>query len=322
MRKATLHGVVAAAVLVGAWSHAATLTDFNVVVTGTLNTRSHVDGRTFTNNLQVTNSPVFAMHPSAGTGDTLTIAGNVTGNSMHVNRGVVRTRLPLPAGFQLNNATAVVDPSVSIADLASKISSASAYYRGLTGSESGFAAGSISVVEGKRLVFTAGTAAAGKTAVFQLNASQLGLNNLEFSFNLGSATSAIINVIGGSTLNPSPGHFLGSWQVLAPRLMWNFADATTLNLQSTWVGSILGPGLTVNSNNQNIEGGVYVMNFNQTGEVHSHPFGGPLPPDPSPGPNVIPLPSALMGGLALLTLPMLARARRWRADLSRSAALT
>lgn len=294
-----------------AGASAATLTDFNVVVTGTLNTRSHVDGRTFTNNLQVTNSPVFAMHASAGNGDTLTIAGNVTGNAMHVNRGVVRTRLPLPAGFQLNNATAVVDPSVSIASLAGQMSSVSSYYRSLTGTEAGFAAGTISVVENKRLVFTAGSAAAGKTAVFQLNASQLARNNLEFSFNLGNATAAIINVIGGSTLNPSPGNFLGNWQTLAPRLMWNFADATTLNLRSTWVGSILGPNLTLNSNNQNVEGGVYVMNFNQTGEVHNHLFRGPLPPaDPSPGPNVIPIPSAFAAGLVLMSLPLLRRLRR------------
>lgn len=287
-----------------------TLFDYNVVATGTLDTRSHVDGRTFANNLKVTNSPVFAMHPSAGTGDTLTIAGTVTGNAMHVNRGTVRTKNALPGGFQLNNASAIVDPTVSIADLAGQISSSSAYYGALTGSEAGFAAGSITVQEGKRLVFTAGAAAAGKTAVFTLSAAQLGLSNLELSFNLGSATSAIVNVVGGATLSPNQGNFLGNRLALAPRLLWNFRDATTLNLNGNWVGSILGPGLTVNSNNQNIEGGVYVANFNQTGEVHNYLFRGPFEPEPRGGPNPVPVPSAALAGLAGLAAGGLRRGRR------------
>jgi len=278
---------------------AATLTSYNLVVTGNYSTNSHVDGRSFVNNISVQNSPVFAMHSSAGTGDTLTIAGSVTGNALHVNRGVLRTKTALPNGFTVNlngGASRVVDPTVSIADLASQITAASAHFASVTESTAGYGAGNIVIdQEGKRINFNASAAAAGKAAIFTLAASELSRNNLSFAFNLGSATSAIINVVGGASLNPNQGNFNGASGALASKVLWNFASATSLSLKSNWYGTILGPNLSVNMNNQNIDGGVYVRNLTQTGELHDFRFVGPQPI--SAAPLVIPLPSAALAGL-------------------------
>ena len=66
---------------------AATIFDYNVIVTGTFTAESHVQGTTFANNLVAVNNPDFAQSASAGTGDTLTVAGTISGSSSILERG-------------------------------------------------------------------------------------------------------------------------------------------------------------------------------------------------------------------------------------------
>jgi hypothetical protein len=66
--------------------------------------------------------------------------------------------------------------------------------------------------------------------------------------------------------------------------------------------------LTVNTNNQNIYGGVYVQDLNQYGgEIHVPLFtgSGPLPSPSAP----VPLPAASFGGAVLLSLLAVRRKR-------------
>jgi PEP-CTERM motif len=84
--------------------------------------------------------------------------------------------------------------------------------------------------------------------------------------------------------------------------MWVFPNASTITLNdSSWEGSTLAPLASLTDNNQNMDGGVYVENFDQTAEVHL------ADPDLSPGqpqfngPNPVPEPAtAVLLGLSCL----------------------
>lgn len=57
------------------------------------------------------------------------------------------------------------------------------------------------------------------------------------------------------------------------QVIWNFTDASTLNLNRAVYGSILAPSATV-SNNGPVNGSVVAKIFNQSGEVHLGTYGG------------------------------------------------
>src|ERR1700742_1139522 len=71
------------------YCQASSIFDYNVIVTGTFTAESHVQGTTFANNLVAINQPDFAQSASAGTGDTLTVAGTISGSST-LERGIYR----------------------------------------------------------------------------------------------------------------------------------------------------------------------------------------------------------------------------------------
>ncbi|RZT04126.1 PEP-CTERM protein-sorting domain-containing protein/choice-of-anchor A domain-containing protein [Duganella sp. CF402] len=120
-------------------------------------------------------------------------------------------------------------------------------------------------------------------AVFDLTAidTQLFSNTVKrFSFSgLDGATSVIFNTdITSATLADD---FLGG---AAPnygaKMIWNFYNATSLTVQNQFGGSILATKATL-TNNQNIEGGVYVNALDQHAEIHLRAYTGTLPvPEP------------------------------------------
>ena len=69
-----------------ALSPAAIFTSYNVVVTNNYTDQSHVQGTTYANNLDAINVPDFAQSSAAGTGDTLTVTGNITGSTITLER--------------------------------------------------------------------------------------------------------------------------------------------------------------------------------------------------------------------------------------------
>ena len=130
-------------------------------------------------------------------------------------------------------------------------------------------------------------------AIFTVNASQFASARGDPSSSLGNATDAVINVLGTGSFTAAV-NFTGN--VNASSLLWNFESAATFNAQRTWEGTILGPSLTLTTGG-NVDGGVYVQNFTQGGEVHDKYFGGGVPETsstPSSSPAV-PLPPASTG---------------------------
>lgn len=121
--------------------------------------------------------------------------------------------------------------------------------------------------------------------------------NTQIVVDLGSATSLIINVtipgcsgsncsltIGGNGMN-----FQDPTGV-APYVLWNFTNATTLDIATEIGGTVLSPYATV-ANTAPIDGTLVADSFNGSGELHNYPFVGqgtsgsgsgvPLPEPPS-----------------------------------------
>src|SRR5471032_2287830 len=97
----------------------------------------------------------------------------------------------------------------------------------------------------------------------------------EFTFNLNGASTVIMN--SNDTSASINANFLGgSAQTVGSKIIWNFYDATTLNIGAQFGGDVLATKATL-TNSDNIEGGVFVDNLTQKAEIHLQPFSGSVP---------------------------------------------
>lgn len=274
------------------------LNDYNVVVTGTMTAKSHVDGKTVVNNLGTSSLSEFGQHVSSG--DALDIAGTATGD-FKTFRGTLHHDLSLSGAnvSYLNGSTQSQDTVASslLSDLSHAMNSASAAFAMLATSGNTSASRDSS----NRVAFSY-TGGSTSQAVFNISASLLN-GASEISFNLGSAKTAIINVsLAGSSSYSESANFTGDVNNHAGNLLWNFVGTASFNAGTTWEGTILGNNLSLTTGN-NVDGGVYVKNFTQGGEVHDKYFTG----------TIVPLPASVLGGSALLALlgaAQLVRSRR------------
>jgi len=123
----------------------------------------------------------------------------------------------------------------------------------------------------------------------------------EFTFNLNGASTVIMN--SNDTSASINANFLGgSAQTVGSKIIWNFYDATTLNIGAQFGGDVLATKATL-TNSGNIEGGVFVDNLTQKAEIHLQPFSGSVSSVPEPETYAM-----LMAGLGLVGL--MARRRK------------
>jgi choice-of-anchor A domain-containing protein len=265
-----------------ALSPAAIFTSYNVVVTNNYTDQSHVQGTTYANNLDAINVPDFAQSPAAGTGDTLTVTGNITGSTITLERGVYRYAQSTAPSANLNGgSTEVHDPTISITDLANQLSNAAGFYASQPNTTV--------TPTGSNLNLTASGFGA---TYFDEPASDLDQSNEDVTLTASAGQFIIVVVPDASFSFGSSEHISLGGSTSGDQIMWDFPNATTVSLDdSLWTGSLLAPGATLTDNNQDIAGGVYVENFTQTAEVHlSDPnltpgepqFGGPTPSVPEP----------------------------------------
>lgn len=94
------------------------------------------------------------------------------------------------------------------------------------------------------------------------------------------------------------------------RVLWNFADATSLSSHSTWKGSVLAPNADVRFDSAAVLGQLVVGSLNTQSAIYHVQFDGILPstaPDPAP----VPEPASLtLLGLGLTGLGMFRRRRK------------
>lgn len=155
--------------------------------------------------------------------------------------------------------------------------------------------GSTVTFTGNKAVFNA-VADKNGMAVFDLSSIDTVLfSKGEFEFNLNGARTVILDS-DETNINIAANFLGGAAQSIGAKMIWNFYNATDMDIQSQFGGSVLAP-LAHFSNENNIEGGLYVNTLTQKGEIHLQPFSGDIPSTPVPVPSTMLL---LGSGLAWL----------------------
>jgi len=315
------------------------LRTWNLVVLGDLSSSSEVEGKTFVGGNLNGNSSNYQISSSVAnsTGTPgLTVVGDVNGGAKNLNNGsgaIVGGNVN--SGFNLNGSAQTVQVGGTISntnvnqntvqsglgasnpqftqDLQQQKSQIDTSMGSLSHDLSQLASNSALSISGNKGTFDAQPDANG-VAVFNISAADLDKIG-EIAFNLNGADTAIVNVTGSSiSLNDN---FLGGTQNLGEHVIWNFPDATSLDLTNAWGGSVLAPNAAATTSNY-IQGSAVFGSLTQNGEMHVGTYSGGYDPagpgssssstssggsTPVPEPGVV-----LLFGLGVATL--IWRARR------------
>ncbi|MBK1681441.1 collagen-binding domain-containing protein [Rhodocyclus tenuis] len=305
------------------------LQQFNLVAFGSVNSTSHVDGRTYVGGSVAGGE--YAGHPSSTPASAyagLTVGGSasgvtvngfgaviggslsnsninsgsaaVLGSSSNVNFNGGAYVAGGASGTNFNGSGRINDLS-SNATLQSEVAAAtSTNFRsvlsGLSDQLSQLSStGSSVTIDGNRAVFTALANASG-IAVFDLTGIDTTLFKLaEFAFDTKGAKTIIFNT-DEKTYNISANFLGGSASLVGAVAIWNFYNATSLTLNNQFGGAILATDAAL-TNFNNIEGTVVVNSLTQRGEIHQQSLTAPVSDQQVPEPGSLAL---LLGALAVL----------------------
>lgn len=260
---------------------ASAINDWNLIVRHNLTTTSEVEGRTIVGgNISGTSNYGIKLLPPANyvNIDSLVVGGTVAANNYQVNSG--RARLfgsKGSANFNMNGGGALIQNDSGVTAMVNSawadVVNASSYCSSLA------ATNTVTLPSGQPagVVFNS-VLGPGGVAVFSVNGNALFQNNLvqQMDINMNGATTVVINVA-GTNITYNGGNMLGGFNIPnAGKIIWNFYQATTLNIDRHFFGAILAPLATM-SNSTAIEGSVFTDTFNQNGEVHLPNFSGNIP---------------------------------------------
>jgi len=281
MQKYVLGAAAIAASVMVQVAGASAINDWNLIVRHNLTTSSEVEGRTIVGgNISGTSNYGTKLLPASNyvNVDSLVIGGSIASNNYQVNSG--RARLfgsKGSANFNMNGGGALIQNDASVTAMVnsawSDVVNASSYCSSLA------ATNTVTLPSGQPagVVFNS-IAGPGGVAVFNVNGNALFQNNLvqQMSINMNGASTVVINVA-GTNITYNGGNMVGGFNVPnASKIIWNFFEATTLNIDRHFFGAILAPLATM-SNSTAIEGSVFTDTFNQNGEVHLPNFNGNIP---------------------------------------------
>lgn len=289
------------------------LREYNLVVLGDLKSSSDVEGRTFVGGSLSGGSSNYYTRGGAAPSSTapgLTVAGSVSGGWKNLNNssgaqiGGSASQLNLNgggqkvtiggsasqingssggsitvggAGAQINGNGSVVKTNqglpgfssglqVQATDYALGVKDLSAYLAGLTTTDT------VSFPVSNRIKFE--PKAQGNLAVFNLANTDVFKSVGEIEFLAGGYDTIVVNV-GGSTAKIAK-NFIGNASGLGQHVIWNFYEATSLDLASnSFYGSILAP-YAAGKMNGFIEGSAVFGSLNQNGAVRLDGYRGQL----------------------------------------------
>jgi choice-of-anchor A domain-containing protein len=259
------------------------LDQFNAVVTDNFSTNSDVEGRLVAGNINNSGSSTFYENPNPlGSPSSFQGVNALTIQSCpgcNVNHGGGVNFITSNSGtFNLNGGGSVAqnNPSFAMSDFTTPLNGLQTNLAGLTSNST------VSSPNSNSLVFD--VTPVGGVAVFDISGAALaggpGDNyNITFT-NETSATTIVINVTGSFT--EGGGENFGGDTYLNEHVIWNFEDATSVNVKS-WHGAVLAGDASV-TNSSPMEGFLYAENFTGQGELHDFPFQGTVPgavPEPS-----------------------------------------
>lgn len=159
------------------------------------------------------------------------------------------------------------------------------------------------------------------TNVFYLTAAQFSSRNNPIDISVPLGSTVINNVSGISPVLGTAIYFNGQEESITNddqgNILFNFADATSLNIDKQMDGTILVPFAVFTSNSQ-IGGTVIAVSIDNTGEMENLEFGGTLPPGDGyqsgvSSDAVVPEPATIwLTGTGVLMLALIVGITRYR----------
>ncbi len=293
---------------------------FNVIVTNNYSAGGETEGSAFVGGTftQAAGVSQFGFNGGAVSDDrtnALFLNNGVAGGSSNTTRlltGSLASRVAVNTSRFSLNGNAANNPSFNVGtaawdaalgaegfsstgNLIQNVESASSQWNALTKNSVG------AVANGNEYRFTAASSPTvidgRRTAVFSVNGSTAfgsGIGQLSGS-GFAGADTILINVSGVSLTVAQ--NFIGDLQNNERKVIFNFYEATTLNLNRNFRGTVYAPLATVNQNGSNIDGGVVARNFNQTAEVHALNFRSSIPFTAVPEPSSFGMACIAMAGM-------------------------
>ena len=249
------------------------LSDFNLIVFEDLETRVSIDGRVFVGGDLVGPSATFgsALNGQAGE-DFLVVAGGIFGSSKNINNGGnVRYGTELTARLNLNGGgVATQDPTIST-------NAAENVLRALSTDLGNLEANSYASIPTRThgpVRFNASPDANG-VAVFNIEDGDRLLSNdfvQQLEINANGASAIVINV-GGKNIDFDRGNLVGAFnnKSLTSRIIWNFPEALTLDIERSLSGTILAPEAAL-KNRSDLTGTVIVADITAGGTIRNNTY--------------------------------------------------
>lgn len=264
------------------------LETFSVIVFEDMNANSSVEGRTYVGgDLSGGSTTYFSQGNTLPVSnlDALYVGGNVTGGFKQVNSSGDAQIAGNVQNMNMNGGTAFIGGTITGTVNGSSVTGATVtlpdVQSGLVGLSSdltALVANSGVVLNGNLATFEASPDANGVAVFDILDGDTFFSSIMEITFELNGATDVFINVGGTSILFEENFVAAGMNGVLpeADRTIWNFYEATNIDITRQFFGAVLAPNATV-TNSQEISGNVVARNFNQGGQVRLPTFSGNLP---------------------------------------------
>lgn len=279
----------------GGAASASTFSDWNLLVRKDLsNMTSHVDGSALIGGNLSGSGSVFSMHQvTASNGAGLMVGGNVTG-SHQVNTGGDFVYGGTNSATVLNNGGGSAQQQAGIgATVNAAFAHASAYSNFLRDLAP---TGTLTLLDGtKGKLNSASTVAVGSDqyAVYSLSATNINAMS-ELDLNFGSADFVVINVDASSLVMDM--NFIGGMnQNNSDRIVWNFFNATDLDITHNLAGMVLATLADVNISGSGMYGSLIADSISGiSAEVRLKTFRGDF------NVPVVPLPPAAWAGLVTL----------------------
>ncbi|MDX9910770.1 MAG: choice-of-anchor A family protein [Phycisphaerales bacterium] len=260
------------------------MADYSLITFQDFRTTSDVEGRMLVGR-DLLGSGTLVKNLPTGNFDGVTVGRDVNGN-FNLQAGNLRYGNSRTGSFNFNGGgVAIQDPGAGsiVPSIEAMLRNTSTLMAALSPNSSVTPLG----VQPAGITFTASPDANG-VAVFSIDASLLS-SNLAQSFDivLNGATDVIINVA-GSAANVAGGNFNGNFNTPAARsaIIWNFHEASTINVDRGFSGSILGVDATLTGNSP-IDGSVAVFSADIHGELHLPTYGGNFGGVPSPAGSAV-----------------------------------
>jgi choice-of-anchor A domain-containing protein len=297
------------AVLLSGIANAGPLSDYNLILFGDLNTSSNVKvyGKALIGG-DLKSSGEFGSHltdPSFNATNNVEVIGNVNSSNLTIQNGYLGYGGTKTIGNLNCNESGLPQYSCvrALGDVGAVEDKLDSFYQALN-AESDFysTAAQNGSVSGTNLSYTG---LATDLAVFNIAGSALFANNANWQLNFGNASKVVINVSGANLSNPGSVNLSGSGFTSSTysNILWNFYEATSLNLGNGWKGNVLALDADVKIMND-IDGSLAAKSYTGSGQIHHYYWNYTPPTKDVPESGALTL---LLTGLGLLGLTRIRR---------------